>query len=249
MRFVTAKSLLPGMVVGRNFYNNSMNIMLRKGVTLTENYIRSIRRININGLYIDDESTRDIIIKPLIDDELKLKFASEVKSIFQSVQSVVKPETGKIEEVVETIVEQISSRSDHVVSMFDLKSFDDYTFQHSIDVCILAAVLGQAHKLSAHLLKNLAISAVYHDIGMMFVDKQITYKTEPLTEKEQKIMMSHPERGSEYVKKLGITRNDVMRGVLEHHERYDGTGYPSALAGEQISLFGRIIALSDVFDA
>ena len=249
MRFVTAKSLKTGMIVGRNFYNNSMCIMLRKGVVLTDSYINAIRRVNISGLYIDDIETRDIIIKPLIDEDLKLKFAAEVKNIFSSIQTMVKPETGVIESIIGTITDQISKKTDHVVSMFDLKSFDDYTFQHSIDVCLLAAVTGKAFNLSPHLLNQLALSAVYHDIGKMYVNPKIINKNGPLNEAENNEMRIHPQKGFDYMKKLGITRNDVLNGIFQHHERYDGTGYPQGLAGDDISYFAKIIALTDVFDA
>jgi len=249
MRFVAAKSLRPGMVVGRNFYNNSLCVMLRNGVALTDAYIRTIRRVNISGLYIDDEQTRDIVIKPLIEEELKLKFAVEVKNAFTSVKSVVKPDSGKIESIVKTVIDQISNKTDHVVNMLDLKSFDDYTFQHSIDVCILAAVIGRSLGLSSHLLNNLALSAVYHDIGKMFINPNIINKRQSLTESEEGEIVLHPDKGMEYVKKLGLQRNDVLSGIIQHHERMDGAGYPNSIPGEKISLFARVIALSDVFSA
>ena len=237
------------MIVGRNFYNNSLQVTLRRGVALSESHVRTIRHVNISGLYIDDEQTRDIIIKPLLEEDLKLNFAHEVQNVFSSVQSMVEPETGMIEDMIHSVIAQISGRTNQLVSMFDLKAFDDYIFQHSIDVCILAVVAGQALQLSPHLLNNLAVSAVYHDIGKMHIDQQVVNKRGPLTDEEYAIMQKHPAMSVEFVKKIGVTRDDILQGIAQHHERMDGTGYPDAVAGEKIGLFGRIIALSDVFDA
>lgn len=223
--------------------------MLRKGITLSETHIRTIKRIKIGGIYIDDELTRDILIKPLINDDLKLRFAGEVKNIFSSVKSKIIPNNDGIEDIIKMIIEQISTKSNHVVNMFDLKSFDNYTFQHSIDVCILCIVVGFQKKLSSHLLYNLALSAVYHDIGKMLIDAKILNKKGPLTAEEFNIIKKHPVLGVEYIKKLNIQRTDIINGVLQHHERYDGTGYPNALAGDRIGLFAKIIAIADVFDA
>lgn len=249
MRFVAAKDLSPGMIVGKTFYSNSMSVMLRKGIALSDTHIRAIHRINIGGIYIDDELTNDIPITPLIDDELKFQFAGEVKNIFTSVKSKITPNSNNMEDIIKMIVEQISSRSHHVVNMFDLKSFDDYTFQHSIDVCILSVVVGIHKNLPFNQLYNLALAGVYHDIGKMFIDPRILNKKGPLTAEEFKLIKDHPALGADYIQKMNITRNDILQGVLQHHERHDGTGYPNALTGSKISLFGKIIAISDVFDA
>ncbi|MDR1665258.1 MAG: HD-GYP domain-containing protein [Clostridiales bacterium] len=249
MRFIAAKNLKPGMLVGKNFYNNSMCIMLRKGVLLNSSLIKTINRVNIAGLYIDDELTSDIVLKPLIDDDLKLEFATEVRSIFSSVQTVVKPVTGHMDNIVKSIIDQISSKPNYMVNMHELKLFDNYTFQHSINVCILSTVLGHAQKLSDNQINNLALAAVYHDIGKMFIDQRIINKPGPLTDEERAIVKKHPLLGIEYLRKLDMKRSDVLEGVFRHHERFDGMGYPSGLAGENIGIFGKIIALTDVFDA
>ena len=248
MRFISAEKLEPGMVVGRTLYNG-MSILLNSGVMLTESYINAVRRININGIYIEDDQTKDIEIKPLIDDEVKVAFTKKVEEIFTSTQPKIRSADTKFEDVVKNIIEQIVSKSNHVVNMFELKVVDNYTFQHSIDVCILSVVMGINKQLKYSLLYDLALAAVYHDIGKMHINQRILEKRGPLTASEYAEIKEHPVLGVEHIKKMGIKQSHILTGILHHHERYDGTGYPNALTDQKISLFGKIIAIADVFDA
>jgi HD-GYP domain-containing protein (c-di-GMP phosphodiesterase class II) len=133
--------------------------------------------------------------------------------------------------------------------MIDLRAYDDYTFYHSVNVGVLSVTVGAALGLNKKQLHNLCLAALLHDIGKVFIPKEIVNKPEKLTDEEFKIIKTHSIKGYEYIReKFDIPVSSYI-GVLQHHERYDGTGYPFSIEGNKISMFGKIIAASDVYDA
>lgn len=118
-------------------------------------------------------------------------------------------------------------------------------FQHSSRVAELALQIGKQLKLSKGELKNIVKAALLHDIGKTRIPLSILNKPGPLTEVQWETMKMHPIWGAEIYQGNTI----IQEGILTHHENYDGTGYPYGLKGENIHLFGRIIAIADSIDA
>ncbi len=118
-------------------------------------------------------------------------------------------------------------------------------FQHSSRVAELALQIGEQLKLSKGELKNIVKAALLHDIGKTRIPLSILNKPGPLTEVQWETMKMHPIWGAEIYQGNTI----IQEGILTHHENYDGTGYPYGLKGENIHLFGRIIAIADSIDA
>jgi len=249
MRYVLVKHLKPGMVVARPFYNKNLNILLNEGKEIEHWHITSLERIGQRGIYIHDEFSNEIQVVPIIDDKSKLIFAGAVNEVFEGVSKAISPGHGSLRDIIKKLIEQVTENQGTIVNMLDLKQFDDYTFQHSINVCILAIVVGIGLNYNEKTLENLALSAVYHDIGKLRIPLIILNKPGKLDEREFEIMKQHPALGVEYLKGIGELNSFIEMGVLHHHERFDGTGYPAALRGKRISEFARIIALVDAFDA
>jgi HD-GYP domain-containing protein (c-di-GMP phosphodiesterase class II) len=237
------------MIVGRTFFNNSLSALLNKGVPLSQAHIRSIHRLNISGIYIEDEISQGIDLDPIIDEKTKLKFAKEVKKMLLGVEKRIPTNDSSMQDIIKKLIEQVSTRTSCIINMLDLKDYDNYTFQHSINVCILSIIIGVKKNLAYRDLYNLAIAAVYHDVGKMKVDPEIINKKGTLTDEEFVAVKKHPELGIEYLKGFDFLNRDIELGVAQHHERYDGSGYPLGLKNRGICLFARIIALADVFDA
>ena len=125
---------------------------------------------------------------------------------------------------------------------------DRYTKGHSVRVMQVAMVLGRKMKLSSSELRRLQIGALLHDIGKMALDLSILHKHSRLQEAEFQVVKKHPEWGARILGKIDELK-DILPVVLHHHEKYDGTGYPSSLSKTRIPLPARIIAVADTFDA
>lgn len=132
-----------------------------------------------------------------------------------------------------------------------LDARDPYTAGHSLRVAEYAVKIGQLAHLSEERIDELRKSALLHDIGKIGIRDAVLLKEGRLTEEEWEQVKQHPVLGEAILKQVepADAMAPYLPGVRSHHERYDGGGYPDGLAGEEISLFGRIIAVADAFDA
>jgi len=125
-----------------------------------------------------------------------------------------------------------------------------YTTQnHSVNVAFLALTLAQVIDIDSDDLVNITFTALLHDIGKIGIAESILLKPDCLSDNEFKIIMKHPLNGFKIVKNNGIQNEKILKGILHHHEKFDGTGYPNKLRGKVIPKFARVIEICDVFDA
>ena len=251
MRFIPTFCLKEGMILGKNLYNKDGNLLLKEGLNIKKQYIDKIVELGVQGVYIDDEISRDIEVKSIIDEELRLKAVQGIKNIFINVEnkSKVDNDIKQVNKIVENMVDELIQNRNLMVNMVDIKLFDDYTYFHSVNVAILSIIIGISLSLNKNELYKLGMGALLHDIGKVFVTKDILNKNGKLTDDEFDIMKLHPWQGYNYIKSRFNLPIKSCIGVLEHHEKYDGTGYPNKKVGDSICLFGRIISIADVYDA
>lgn len=123
-----------------------------------------------------------------------------------------------------------------------------YTFYHSIKVSVLSMAIGHNLEFDDNELLELGLSALLHDLGKANIPISILDKPGKLTDSEWRHMKEHSTSSLHYLEKGGVS-SAIYSGVKDHHEKFDGSGYPNSLTGKNISLFGRIIAIADVYDA
>ncbi|QTA38189.1 HD domain-containing protein [Thermosipho ferrireducens] len=126
---------------------------------------------------------------------------------------------------------------------------DKYTHDHSKNVADYSLKIGQVLGLSENDLEKLEISAILHDVGKIGVPDDILLKSGKLTKEEFKVIQSHTTIGAEIISKIKYTTKEIISGALEHHEKLDGSGYPNGKSNGEISLYGRIIGVADIYDA
>jgi len=125
---------------------------------------------------------------------------------------------------------------------------DSYTHGHSERVALMSRLLAQAAGLDPHVVERVYIAGLIHDVGKIGVPEAVLCKPGHLTQEEFDMIKLHPEIGSKILQDIRQMQ-DLVPGVLYHHERWDGRGYPHNLRGKEIPLFGRVIGLADAFDA
>ncbi len=157
--------------------------------------------------------------------------------------------TGAIAGLVDEIDQSVARNSGALLSLVRLKDKDDYTYLHSVAVCALMLALGRQLGLSQQLSRTLGMAGLLHDVGKMAIPSQVLDKPGRLTDEEFAIIKSHPERGWDLLRKTQIEDEIVLDVCRHHHERVDGTGYPDGLSGEALSLYARMGAVCDVYDA
>lgn len=180
--------------------------------------------------------------------ELYKKSVSIVKSVMEDVRAGKIFNSPAVKILTDKIADLTMKNRSLMVNIAKLQSYDDYTFQHSMNVAIFASSLGKLLGLPASDVKILANSGLLHDIGKMLVPKDILNKPAKLTDDEFVIMKNHVTEGYNFLKKNGFSENE-LKIVVEHHERFDGSGYPNGLKDDEISIFGKIGAVVDIYDA
>jgi len=249
VRFVAASCLREGMRLARPLYRN-IDTMLAAGVVLNEHYISSIHRCGFSGVYIDDDLSADLEIDTMISDELRMETTRSLKKIIDTAAtgtSLSKPPD--INKNVESIVDELFNNRDVMVNMLDLSSYDNYTCSHSLNVAVLSIVLAMGMGFPRSETVGIGAGAILHDIGKVFVNKSILQKNGSLTDEEFAIIKKHPKDGYDYISKRYHIPLRHCDTILDHHEKFDGSGYPNGKKGTDISLFGRICAVADVYDA
>lgn len=254
MRFVPANCLKVGMEVAQALYGRNNEVYLTVGTKLTASYIKSIQRRMFSGIYINDDISKDIEIVNVISDDLRRETLEGLKKL------LVYCETGKgkitlmhkaesLQCNIISIIDELIANKDMMVNMIDLKCFDIYTYAHSVNVAILSLVLGISMGFDRDTLVKLGLSAILHDIGKVFIPKEIINKPGLLTESEYEQIKTHSVIGHEYARDKFMIPTRSYIGIRDHHERWDGSGYPSGKKDYRISMFGRVIAVADVYDA
>jgi len=172
-----------------------------------------------------------------------------IREVMQDVRLGKNVESEKVKVVVSRMIESIFRNRDALASLTRIKEYDDYTFVHSINVCILCLTLGRHLNFHPEELQQIGIGALLHDAGKMKVPLQILNKPGRVTEEEFFEIKKHPLYSMEVLEKAGGIPEASKQIALQHHERYNGRGYPYNLQGEEISKFGQISAIVDVYDA
>ena len=251
MRYVTIDSLREGLVLGRTLYRKA-DVMLAQGVVLTQQYINSISRCGFPGVYIEDDLSADLEVTPLISDKLRLETTRRLAKIYDMVKFDDDARSTKFPDItaqIEDIVSELSRNRDIMVNMTELSCHDNYTYSHSLNVAMLSILLGAGMKLNRSDLVGLGTGALLHDIGKLRISKRILGKNGPLTDEEYAIVKKHSKDGYDYItKRFSISPRHAL-AILDHHERFDGKGYPNGRSGPDISTYGRICAVADVYDA
>ncbi len=158
-------------------------------------------------------------------------------------------ELGPLQRVVESLLDNLLQDPAAVLALTALKGHDDYTLNHSLNVCVLALSLGSALGLPADDLRSLGLAALLYDVGKVRISEEVLSKAGPLTAAEWQEIKRHTEEGADLLKRLQLADKMPMIVAYEHHQRYDMMGYPeSATDGEQ-HVFSRIVAVCDAYDA
>lgn len=151
--------------------------------------------------------------------------------------------------LVDDISDSVNRNVSALITLARLKKQDDYTYMHSVAVCALMIALAKQLDLTEEQIKEAGTAGLLHDIGKMSVDSSILNKPGKLTDLEFEAVRRHPEEGHQYLLQAGGIGDAALDVCLHHHERVDGTGYPYQLKGDEISLYAKMGAICDVYDA
>lgn len=252
MRLIPIENVKPGMKLARAvFRDQDGKVLLRPGVVIKPSYIQKFKELQYQYLYIMDPGDEEQTLADLepIKEETLFQARGLVKKYFTLLKQNKNINIDELKGVITDIVDQIIRNPNVVYNMLDIRTHDNYTYAHSVNVCIISVMVGVALNLNRRQLETLGIGALMHDIGKILIDNKILNKPDKLEPQESELIKKHARDGYELLKKKADINFLSSHVVFQHHEREDGSGYPRGLTGKRIHRFSKIVAVVDTYDA
>ncbi len=246
---IPLKKARPGMVLARHIYNANGKVLLAAGVELEEHYIKRLKEMGVSSIYIHDKYTNGIELIEAISEETRLRAESTVAKVFQDARENRELNVQAISNTTEHIIDEILKNKNALVNLAEVRAYDNYTFAHSVNVCVLAVITGVSLGLNKMQLRDLGIGALLHDIGKTQIDPALLNKGEPLNGSEFEAIKRHTHLGFEVLRQASEISLLSAHVAFQHHERLDGSGYPRGLKSKEIHPYAMITAVADIYDA
>lgn len=251
MTILNISNVTPGMTLSDNLFSENGLMLLPKGAIITNHILLYLNRWNISFLNITDEKKEVVLERNTKQLELQKNYQNSTNKIVEFMDALRGCNQLKLDEV-RVVVDEILNYNDiHITLQIidQMKDEDKYTYQHCLNVGIYARFLGRWLNLDNNAIKRLVYSALLHDIGKEKISKDILLKPGLLSKEEYDVIKKHPIYGYDLIKQCTHFSQDIALGIIQHHEKEDGSGYPFGIDGSKIHQFAKIIAVADIFDA
>ncbi|HHU81909.1 MAG TPA: HD domain-containing protein [Firmicutes bacterium] len=252
MKRIKTTQLVPGMRLAEDIILPKTNVtLIGAGTELSIEAIRRIENLGIEAVGIDetkedskDETERQLI--PILAENHERAITAVEEMINLSTEQPLEEEM--VHGLADDLMSQVELDPSLLLNLTHIKAYDNYLFSHSVNVAILTLLVGEVLGYSKKELQELGAAALLHDLGMLSIPQEIWQKRGTLSPDEQAEIRKHPVYGEELLRTKGFSE-EVIRVAREHHERYDGSGYPGGKREKDISFKARILAVTDVYDA
>lgn len=267
-KFLSTRLLEPGMVIDQSIIDSTGRALVHRKTPLDEYIITSLKKLGIGGVYIregeEDPEETDVetppevvekIEKMKVADKAKVKLSESVKArVSEGIQYLYSNPnsdgfTSAANSISNDLMKAITENDAIAVDISTLKVSDEYTFKHSVDVASMSMIIAKSRGFSDTQIYQIGVSGLLHDLGKSEIPNEVLNKPGKLTDEEFHIMKQHPLLGYNILKNKPDIAPEVMMGVLQHHEKMNGRGYPLGLDETKIHLYARTLAVADIYDA
>ncbi|KAA0566112.1 HD-GYP domain-containing protein [Rossellomorea aquimaris] len=255
-----------GCIVAEDIMGMAANPIIPKNTIIEEEHLTILQAFHITELIIEKTKAdgrpfrspvsidkemveEEIINEPVGFIDLYLMTIKEFKKEFMNWQSGTSVNVARVRELMLPVIQTVQENYTYVYSLHQYCTKKDYLFHHAISVGIISAMLGKKLGLNPGQVNQLALAGVLADCGMAKVSPHILTKEQPLTESEFKEVKLHTANGYKMVKDTPLLKTETKLAIFQHHERFDGTGYPSSEKNNRIHLYSQIVGIADVFHA
>ena len=279
LKAFAVRSLLPEMLIGRTVYDGDTEVVLVEGGTVLDRAtIKILKEKGIASVYVDEDSILAAVEKekaskegapkaaafkgtvaPERDVKLDEKYEEDYRYVYGEMEKLFQEAavTGKLNmDILQPVMasgrlRDLYKEGATAVSMiYTMNQEGDYNLHHCVHLAILGGLMAKWMGLTGIDRQNLVLAGLFLDIGKQFIDKELLEKKGRLTEEEFDILKNHVVDSFKLLESSELSgRADLMNGVIQHHERNDGSGYPSGLEADRISTFGKVLAVLDSYDA
>lgn len=267
-KYMRTRQLKPGMKMDQSVVDRLGRNLVTRGAVLDEYVIESLLKLGVMNVYIQEgeadpeEEKVNIslaaqanIEKLYTEDRSKVALSNDVrKRISYGIQSIYSnTDTANLASTTASITNDLLNAIDQnnaiAIDIGELKTSDEYTFKHSVDVATIAMILAKQQGLSKQEIFEIGVAGLLHDVGKTKVPIEILNKPGRLDEEEFAIMRQHSVYGYRMVTDKPDFSPAVAMGVLQHHEKINGAGYPMGVDESKISPYAKILSVADIYDA
>lgn len=271
-KFVRTRSLEEGMRIDQTIVDRMDRILIARGTILDRYLIDSLKKLEIGGVYIgegeddpDPEKTepevpvsaiaRNNISRYREADPAKVKLTESVrKRVSEGIQYLYNNSdsanfSSTTKSINQNLMKAINDNAAIAVDINTLKTSDEYTFKHSVDVATMSMVVAKKMGMKQEDIYNIGIAGLLHDMGKSKIPLEILNKPARLSDEEFAVMKSHSVLGYNILKEKNDFSLAISLAVLQHHEKMNGKGYPMGVTADKISPYAKILSVVDVYDA
>lgn len=241
------------MTVGKTILSDSGQVILDKNMVLNDSLIQLLATWEIQDIDIFAQAAPENISELFMGHQSMAathgEIVATIKGAFEKIRYLREVPIEQLKDLASRCIDSLLSTSCVVYQLATIRDTDDYTFMHSVNVGVTAGVIGKWLEMSGPALHDLVLSGLLHDVGKTQIPLPILNKPGKLTPSEMQIMKKHAALGFDLLSDNCQLPKAVLHGVLQHHERMDGSGYPGNLNADSIGTIARIIAVADTLDA
>lgn len=269
-KFMRTRQLKPGMKLDHPVVDRLGRSLVARGATLDEYMIDSMLKMGIMSVYIQEGGTEEETPKEEIpiceeaqrnieklhtEDRSKVTLSASVRArVAEGIQFVYNnTDSGELTSATASIADDlmgaINDNDAIAIDISALKTSDEYTFKHSVDVATIAMIIAKQQGCSQKEIHEIGVTGLLHDVGKTKVPLEVLNKPGRLDDAEFAIMKQHSVFGYQIIKDRPEVSPAICLGVLQHHEKTNGKGYPMGVSEDKLSPYAKILSVADIYDA
>ena len=250
MKTIKVRDIQGKEILGQPIFNSNGVMLIPDGTVIKKDYIQTFLDLGVEEIQIKEELYVGIDYDEMVDEEVKEECYHLIKDIVKNQTKGTPAEDVEIGKVTEEILQSVMNQEEVFINVNKIRSSDHAAYEHAINVAALSTIVALKLQIPRHSVKEYAIGALLHDIGMTFVPAVFRNEfDDDLGNSKVEVVKNHVFYGLDHLKKKDTYSDMVLDIVRNHHERIDGSGYPSGLIGTNIDRGSRIIAVCDIYDA
>jgi len=247
---INIRQCKPGMQIAETVFSDYGTVIVAENTILDAHIIEKLDKLNISEIKIFNQANNIIEYNSTENFETQYKEnVKQLKEVMHDISTGKSINVEKLNDVSHSLFLRINENRDIVGCINQMRKVDEYTYTHSINVSLLCMLIGKWMRYDLKTVKLLVQTGLLHDIGKTKISSDILNKPDTLTEDEMEEIIKHPIYGYKMVEGIPEINKNVKKGILMHHERDDGSGYPMKLKSDQIHNFAKIVAVADIYDA
>jgi putative nucleotidyltransferase with HDIG domain len=243
------------MVLGTDVLSDTGQVLLSANTVLSEAMIKRLAFLGYDSVItLEDDTVNDTARHKRLAERIRFnekyeQTVSLVRHAFDEIRYFKEVPLKQMKDLSDNALVSLAATPGVLGYLHSLRSIDNYTFQHSVNVAIITAIISKWMGYEGEEHKDYVLAGLLHDVGKAVIPLEILNKPGPLTNSEMEVMKRHTTFGIDMLRNAKVLADCVLAGVEQHHERLDGSGYPRGLTGDAIMACPRIIAIADMYDA